>query len=242
MYKEDFLIFNDKKYILRIFIEKRRSTYMSIGKNVNIRVPIYFSEKRQNEQILSMKNKFIKYLEKDEDRFAPVLYKSYSSGDSICVLNKVYSLNMVYKLKKTASAKLIDSKIHLSLPLNQSKEDQDKQVSILINKILEKDMLFVIKSKVDYYNNLYFKQDLKSVSLKNNSSKFGSCSHDKKLIFSTSLLVAREDIIDYVIVHELAHTIQHNHSKRFWGIVEKIIPDYKKKNKWLRVNRSKLII
>jgi len=242
MVREEIIVFNNKKYILRIYVEKRRSTYMSIGKNVNIRVPKFLSVKKQEEQILNMKNKFISYLEKDEQKFAPVLYKSYSSGDSICVFNKVYLLNITYKQKKTSSAKLVGNEIKLSLSSNLSLDKKDREVSILINKILEKDMLSVIIDKVNFYNDLYFKQEIKSIYLKNNYSKFGSCSHDKKLIFSTSLLVAREDIIDYVVVHELAHTLQHNHSKKFWMLVEKIIPDYKKKNKWLRDNRSKLIV
>jgi predicted metal-dependent hydrolase len=42
------------------------------------------------------------------------------------------------------------------------------------------------------------------------------------------------DIVDYVIIHELAHTVHHNHSKRFWGLVEKILPDYRDRRKHLK--------
>jgi predicted metal-dependent hydrolase len=42
------------------------------------------------------------------------------------------------------------------------------------------------------------------------------------------------DIVDYVIIHELAHTVHHNHSKRVWGLVEKILPDYRDRRKHLK--------
>ena len=50
------------------------------------------------------------------------------------------------------------------------------------------------------------------------------------------------EIIDYVIVHELVHTEEKNHSKRFWRKVEKIMPDYKERKKWLKENGGKLRI
>ena len=49
-----------------------------------------------------------------------------------------------------------------------------------------------------------------------------------------TLLVVPLDVVDYVVIHELAHTVHHNHSKRFWGLVEKILPDYKNRRKHLK--------
>ena len=52
--------------------------------------------------------------------------------------------------------------------------------------------------------------------------------------------MAPMSVIDYVIVHELAHTVHKNHSSEFWGLVESILPDYKPANKWLKENGYKL--
>jgi hypothetical protein len=54
--------------------------------------------------------------------------------------------------------------------------------------------------------------------------------------------MADKKIIDYVIIHELAHTIEHNHSKNFWVIIENIMPDYKERKDWLRKNGNLLYI
>ncbi|OPY80023.1 MAG: WLM domain protein [Syntrophorhabdus sp. PtaU1.Bin153] len=66
--------------------------------------------------------------------------------------------------------------------------------------------------------------------------RYGSCSSKNRLSFSWRIIMAPYEVIDYVIVHELAHIKEKNHSYRFWGLVEAIFPDYKKQRKWLREN------
>ena len=64
--------------------------------------------------------------------------------------------------------------------------------------------------------------------------RFGSCSSRGSICFSFNLAQYSDDLIDYVVVHELAHLVELNHSKRFWAIVEKYIPDYKERRGRLR--------
>ncbi|MBO5362707.1 MAG: M48 family metallopeptidase [Clostridia bacterium] len=73
-----------------------------------------------------------------------------------------------------------------------------------------------------------------SVTVSSARTKWGSCTGDNRLSFSFRLLYAPKDVIDYVIVHELSHTLHHDHSKSFWGCVESVVPDYKVKRKWLK--------
>lgn len=70
-------------------------------------------------------------------------------------------------------------------------------------------------------------------------TRWGSCSDKDVLSFSWRLILTPMEIVDYVVVHELAHTLVHNHSKRFWKQVEKFLPDYKERRKWLRTNGQK---
>ena len=65
------------------------------------------------------------------------------------------------------------------------------------------------------------------------NTSWGSCSGKNKLNFTWKLVMADPEEIDYVIVHELAHTVEHNHSAHFWFLVESVLPDY-------RIRRSKL--
>lgn len=74
----------------------------------------------------------------------------------------------------------------------------------------------------------------KTVAISTAKTRWGSCSYDDVLRFTYRLLYAPKEIIEYVIVHELAHTKHKNHSRDFWAEVEKYAPDYKQRRKWLK--------
>lgn len=78
------------------------------------------------------------------------------------------------------------------------------------------------------------------VSVRDQGTRWGSCSAQRNLNFSWRLMLAPLTILDYVIIHELAHTKQMNHSAKFWAIVENCMPDYKTHRKWLRENGTEL--
>lgn len=83
-----------------------------------------------------------------------------------------------------------------------------------------------ILEKLNYYNRFY-NFDYGRVSIRDTRTRWGSCSVDGNLNFSYKLLFLPEAMADYIIVHELCHLREHNHSKNFWLLVEKIIPNYK---------------
>jgi predicted metal-dependent hydrolase len=74
----------------------------------------------------------------------------------------------------------------------------------------------------------------RSIRISRARSRWGSCSADNRLAFSWRLMMAPLSVIDYVVVHELAHIREKNHSPRFWSLVGKICPDYKDQRRWLR--------
>lgn len=64
--------------------------------------------------------------------------------------------------------------------------------------------------------------------------RYGSCSAKDHLSFTWRIIMAPYTVIDYVIIHELAHIREKNHSRRFWESVERIVPDYRKRRHWLK--------
>ncbi|MFA5248277.1 MAG: M48 family metallopeptidase [Patescibacteria group bacterium] len=82
--------------------------------------------------------------------------------------------------------------------------------------------------------NSFYGFEFKKISVKNNSSRLGSCSRSGNLNFSYSILRLPTEAIDYVIVHELCHLKEFNHSSRFWDLVALVVPDYKKTRKNIR--------
>ena len=78
------------------------------------------------------------------------------------------------------------------------------------------------------------------VKISGAKTSWGSCSNKKSINFSWRLIMAADDVINYVVVHELAHLIEMNHSERFWAIVEGVLPDYQERQKRLKELQRKL--
>ena len=91
----------------------------------------------------------------------------------------------------------------------------------------------IIPEKVAYYAKI-MNLEPKSVRITAAKKRFGSCSSRGTLCFSFNLMQYPEEAIDYVVVHELAHLVELNHSKKFWSVVEKYMPDYKKRRAILK--------
>ena len=82
--------------------------------------------------------------------------------------------------------------------------------------------------------------DPAAVKISDARTRWGSCSGKKSINYSWRLVMADEDIIDYIVVHELAHLTEMNHSERFWKIVESILPDYSERRARLKEWQRKL--
>ena len=87
--------------------------------------------------------------------------------------------------------------------------------------------------RIEYFNSVY-KLKFKNISIRNQSTRWGSCSRKGNLNFNYKIALLPKDLADYIIVHELCHLKEHNHSPRFWRLVERTIPDYLKLRKALQ--------
>lgn len=150
-------------------------------------------------------------------------------GDKITLTGKTYPL-----VAKTGTRAGFDGEVFY-LPPNLP-SDQIKQVVVQTYRRLAKQH---IPSRVAYYAR-EMKTSPTAVKINGAKTHWGSCSGKRSLNFSWRLIMADDAVIDYVVVHELAHIYEMNHSARFWAIVENVLPDYKKRNERLKELQKQL--
>jgi len=101
--------------------------------------------------------------------------------------------------------------------LNVTQEEYEKNKNAFLNAIV---------ARIEFFNSLY-QFSYKKISIRNQTSLWGSCTRAGNLQFNYKLSHLSAEAIDYVIVHELCHLKEHNHGPRFWKLVAKTIPNYK---------------
>ncbi len=159
--------------------------------------------------------------------------KQYKDGDQITVGRYSYTIALQFEDRKSHTAKINGTDILLKLSTDDSEQHRQKSIRHLLSRTIAHHQLPSIERRVDYWNDGYFQKTINGVRLKLNQSNWGSCSSKGNINLSSRLLFAPVEVIDYVIVHELAHLIEMNHSPRFWKLVRDVMPDYELKEKWL---------
>lgn len=157
--------------------------------------------------------------------------REFVDGESFLYLGKTYKLNLAKKQK----SKLI-FKNHFSLREGERKHARELLVSWYRQEAMKK-----ITERVEW-STRRTGLSYKSIKISSANKRWGSCSTTGNLNFSWKLIMAPLSVIDYVVVHELAHLEHKNHSKSFWNSVKVMYPNYEKAKAWLRVNEGMLNI
>lgn len=222
---------------IKVHIEHRRTVRISMGKkHVHLRLPIYLSDSDKYHQY----KRAVQWIEQ-KGKSTPGLLKkyikrTYKTGDQLHIYDQIFTINKTIENRATGRVSCENDTIQLIVPSKLSENDQNDLTTKLIAKICGKIFQPKIAKRVIELNQTYFQEEIKSIKLKYNQSNWGSCSTNKNINISSRLLFAPQKVIDYVIIHELAHLKEMNHSERFWNIVHSIMPDYKSKEKWLKDN------
>lgn len=158
--------------------------------------------------------------------------KQYLSGERFEFLGLSYPLEIVKGQEK--SLLLEDGKFKLAESAQAEAEkvferwyrDQARRI------LAERAELFARQNGFQY----------KRIGITSARTRWGSCSAAGSLSFSWRLIQAPLEAVDYVVLHELVHTVHHDHSARFWKRLEQSMPDYRERRKWLQHNGQRLLV
>jgi len=220
-----------------IYLENRNNSRVSLGKRaVHIRFPYWLSKHEKEQQIQQFLEWARKKVIEKASQAAREKPRRYKNGDRLQVGGDQYQINIDYKDRKSGTARINGHMIHIILPEGLNHDGRSDMIETLISRCLAAHYLPWVSEKIHNLNQKYFKQRINRVTLKNTKTRWGSCSQKGNINLSTRILFAPEEVIDYVCVHELAHLKVPDHSKKFWSLVESVIPDYKTHIQWLKKN------
>lgn len=167
-----------------------------------------------------------KWIEDRQTKIKSVLSKNYDliNYQKLLLLGKHYQICLTKHLEKpylTQEAIILN----YSKNLNNLKS----QIKTFYFNCCDNILLKRVETLSSKWNFSY-----KSINIIASKAKWGMCDNNKNLYFNFKLLMLPPDVIDYVIIHELCHTKELNHSKNFWQLVQRYMPDYKANQKLLK--------
>ena len=211
---------------------KRKTLALHIrNATLEVRAPLKMGV-REIEQFITLKMGWItKKLAQSAEQFAKRSLFSLTYGDVV-----LYRGDLCYIVAKDGNKSGFDDECFY-MPTDLE-PNEIKSTCMQIYRILAKNH---IPERVWVYAK---KMGVMPTDVKVNDAKsrWGSCSSKKSINFSWRLMMADDGVIDYIIVHELAHLTEMNHSPRFWAIVENVLPDYRERKARLKELQKRLRI
>ena len=204
---------------------KVRNLYISIQNGeVVVKAPWYITRTQIQEVVESKRNWIMKKLQEYQE--SPRKVKEYEDGESFQILGKKYELNIYYQEMNSATLNVENGKISIVLPLSFAEEDNTKRIKSMIDKMYYKIAEKEVEISMEKMRKLVglAPEEYKISKMK---GAWGSCSTNKKITINQDLMMYNRNIIDYVVLHEICHLKHMNHSKSFWAMVEKYMPNYK---------------
>ena len=162
-----------------------------------------------------------------KEKFAP---HQFIEGEGFLYLGKSYPLHITGAKKTT---------LRLWGKNFQIAKSAQAHAEQLFTAWYKKEARKIFIERVEFYAKKY-DFDYAKLKLSSARTRWGSCSSNGNINLTWRLVMAPLEIVDYVVVHELSHLREHNHSKAFWAQVEAILPDYKSRRKWLKEHGKEL--
>lgn len=158
-------------------------------------------------------------------------------------IGKQHQLIINRSFNELIRTKITTTEIRISIPNNQNLLED--KVQLKIKKACEKALLYecedLLTDKISELSALY-NLEFNKLSFKRMKSRWGSCDANKNITINTHIIQLPYRIIEYVLIHELAHTKHMNHGSDFWQLIEKCIPDYKNFKKQLKTYAPEVLI
>lgn len=235
--REEVITVVDQKFRVFVYLEKRYDCRASIGvKGIHIRIAAYLNTKQREKEYETLIEWARKYIVENKLYIKTPQFRQYNNDDIFSIAGHDFKIKIDYHEKGSSSAHLKNGVIYMQLSNGMKPIGEMRHKSYLVARLIGNAFTPIVEKRLHELNKEFFGKKIKRVTLRNNSTNWGSCSYDGHISISSRLLFAPQEVMDYILIHELAHLVEHNHSDKFWKLVESVKPDYAKAEKWLEKN------
>ena len=226
----------------RIIISNRKTISLIIDpeKGLLVRAPERVTY-RQIEQIVREKSNWIIRKQEEIKRIRSEVEKEFVAGEKLPFQGEIYEIEVMESGEiKSVTVSLEDGIFLIKVPHDLKGDNRKEEIKRRLVEWYKKEARTKYKERVEHYRKK-LGVSYNKISIRDQKTRWGSCSNKGNLNFNWRLIMAPPPILDYIVVHELAHFVHANHGDDFWKLVESVIPDYREKREWLRVNGYKLM-
>ncbi len=207
---------------------KRIIIRISAHKGVELIIPKRTSEKQASE-FLNKKSLWV------INKYQEINHKFIEKRVSFAIGAQIPIMDNFYTIKHSGLMRGITYVNNNSLIISGEISSIKRRIINFLSNLAKTEITRIADAKAKEIGKKY-----KKISLKDTSSRWGSCSTQGNLSFSWRLIMAPREVMEYVVCHEIAHLQEHNHSDKFWHLVSVLCPDYEISYKWLKKNGSSL--
>lgn len=213
------------------------------GEILNISKPYRLSYKKTLEYIkkeeIKIYNMYSEIISKENNHI-----RHWDDGEMILYEGEKFKITIIGNNSKNIKVKINLEAKNLEIFISNEIEEERKKYYIkkIIKNLFKNNTIAILQKRLPYWSD---KMNVKysSFKVRDKSSNFGTCKPKTgELSFNSRIIMLSAEIIDAIIVHELSHMVYPNHSKEFYGLVKKYIPNYAEINKWLKENINELVI
>lgn len=216
-----------------IIYRKRKTMSLEIKRDgiINVIAPNGLDKTFIVDKVKNKSDWIIKKLDEIEVLNNNRYIRSYESGDIFLYLGNEYILEVLVDQSTIGtSVSLEDNKLKV-----RSNSNNKDVIQRALKNWYTDETLGIVKERINYYNP-FFEDTVTSIKIKDQKSRWASCTYKNEILFNLRCSMMPIQIIDYIVVHEMCHMEHRNHSKDFYLAVERILPDYKERVKWLKNN------
>jgi len=224
-------------YILKRSRKRKRTISLQITRQADVIVSApYFTPVAEIKNFIEQKYDWIqRNIQRQKEQQVYTGEKLYISGEYFYFLGTPYPLEAFFQQDLPAGLVFWSNRFYLNC-----RDGQARRKSYFIEWYKTKARELFALQVGSLASRLHLQP--KSIRITSAQTRWGSCSGENNLAFSFRLIMAPQTVIDYVIVHELMHIKEKNHSARFWKLVDTAMPDYKLHRSWLKENGHKFIL